>query len=38
VNALTRILKKGEWPEDELEVLKSFGSQETAYRLSVGKK
>jgi len=38
VNALSRILKKGEWPEHELEVLRSFGSQETAYRLSVGKK
>ncbi len=38
VNALTRILKKREWSEPELEVLKSFWSQETTYRLSVGKK
>jgi GH24 family phage-related lysozyme (muramidase) len=38
VSTLARILKRGEWPEPELEMLKRFGSQEKTYRLSVGKK
>jgi len=38
VHALGRILKSGEWSEEELSVLKGFWEMEKSYRLSVSKK
>jgi len=38
VHALARVLKSGEWSEEELGMLKGFWEMEKSYRLSVSKK
>ena len=38
VHALARVLKSGEWSEEELGLLKEFWEMEKSYRLSVSKK
>ena len=38
IHALGRVLKSGEWSEEELGVLKGFWEMEKSYRLSVSKK